>query len=395
MLDIKRIKEDPEKVKAGLRAKEVDCDQEVDRILELDKVRRDTIFATEQMKAEQNKVSKTIPQLKKAGEDTAPVFQRMGELKTQIAANDEKLRSIEGEYRTLMLSLPNLPDDDLKPGGKENNEPLRYFGEPHKFDFEPKHHVDLCTDLGLIDYPRGVKLAGSGFWMYTGMGARLEWALLNYFIDCHLADGYDRTHYMLPTAEAALASVHRDEILSEADLPKKFFAYTPCFRREAGSARAEERGMVRGHQFNKVEMFQFTRPEDSDDAFDELVAKAENLVKGLGFHFRTVKLAAGDCSASMARTYDIEIQIPSMQGYKEVSSVSNARDYQARRGNTRFRREATGKPEFVHTLNGSGLATSRIFPAMVEQNQLKDGSIKVPEVLQKYLGGLEVISKKK
>ena len=430
MLDIKRIKEDPEKVKAGLRAKEVDCDQEVDRILELDKVRRDTIFATEQMKAEQNKVSKTIPQLKKAGEDTAPVFQRMGELKAQIAANDEKLRSIEGEYRTLMLSLPNLPDDDLKPGGKENNEPLRYFGEPHKFDFEPKHHVDLCTDLGLIDYPRGVKLAGSGFWMYTGMGARLEWALLNYFIDCHLADGYefilpphmleyqcgetagqfpkfadevykiqnptdDRTHYMLPTAEAALASVYRDEILSEADLPKKFFAYTPCFRREAGSHRADERGMVRGHQFNKVEMFQFTRPEDSDDAFDELVAKAENLVKGLGFHFRTVKLAAGDCSASMARTYDIEIQIPSMQGYKEVSSVSNARDYQARRGNTRFRREATGKPEFVHTLNGSGLATSRIFPAMVEQNQLKDGSIKVPEVLQKYLGGLEVISKKK
>ena len=430
MLDIKRIKDDPEKVKAGLRAKEVDCDQEVDRILELDKVRRDTIFATEQMKAEQNKVSKTIPQLKKAGEDTAPVFQRMGELKAQIAANDEKLRSIEGEYRTLMLSLPNLPDDDLKPGGKENNEPLRYFGEPHKFDFEPKHHVDLCTDLGLIDYPRGVKLAGSGFWMYTGMGARLEWALLNYFIDCHLADGYefilpphmleyqcgetagqfpkfadevykiqnptdDRTHYMLPTAEAALASVYRDEILSEADLPKKFFAYTPCFRREAGSARAEERCMVRGHQFNKVEMFQFTRPEDSDDAFDELVAKAENLVKGLGFHFRTVKLAAGDCSASMARTYDIEIQIPSMQGYKEVSSVSNARDYQARRGNTRFRREATGKPEFVHTLNGSGLATSRIFPAMVEQNQLKDGSIKVPEVLQKYLGGLEVISKKK
>ena len=429
MLDIKRIKDDPEKVKAGLRAKEVDCDQEVDRILELDKIRRDTIFATEQMKAEQNKVSKTIPQLKKAGEDTAPVFQRMGELKAQIAANDEKLRSIEGEYRTLMLSLPNLPDDDLKPGGKENNEPLRYFGEPHKFDFEPKHHVDLCTDLGLIDYPRGVKLAGSGFWMYTGMGARLEWALLNYFIDCHLADGYefilpphmleyqcgetagqfpkfadevykiqnptdDRTHYMLPTAEAALASVYRDEILSEADLPKKFFAYTPCFRREAGSHRADERGMVRGHQFNKIEMFQYTLPEKSDEAFEELVGKAERLVKGLGFHFRTVKLAAGDCSASMARTYDIEIQIPSMNGYKEVSSVSNARDYQARRGNIRFRREATGKTEFVHTLNGSGLATSRIFPAMVEQNQRADGSVVVPEVLRKYLGGLEVLEKK-
>lgn len=429
MLDIKRMKEDPDRIKAGLKKKELDCDKEIDRILELDKERRDIIFTTEQMKAEQNKVSKTIPQLKKAGEDTEPVFKRMAELKAVIAANDEKLRRVDAEFHAMMLALPNLPDDDLKAGGKENNEPLRYFGEPVTFDFPPKHHVDLCTDLGLIDYPRGVKLAGSGFWMYTGLGAQLEWALLSYFIDSHLADGYQfvlppymleyqcgetagqfpkfadevfkiqnptdgRSHYMLPTAEAALASLYRDEIISEADLPKKLFACTPCFRREAGSARAEERGMVRGHQFNKVEMFQFTRPEDSDAAFEELVTKAENLVKGLGFHFRTVKLAAGDCSASMARTYDIEIMIPSMSGYKEVSSVSNARDYQCRRGNARFRRESTGKPELMHSLNGSGLATSRIFPALVEQNQLPDGSVKVPEVLQKYLGGLEVISKR-
>ena len=426
MLDIKRIKDNPAAVKAGLRAKEVDCDKEVDRILELDEQRRQLIFDTENKKAEQNKVSKQIPQLKKAGEDIAPVMKRMAELKQAIADDAAKLRDVEAEYHTLMLSLPNLPDPDLKPGGKENNEPLRYYGEPHKFDFEPKHHVDLCEALGLIDYERGVKLAGSGFWIYKGMGARLEWALLNYFIDTHIADGYelilpphmleyacgetagqfpkfadevykianptdDRVHYMLPTAEAALASIYRDEILSEADLPRKFISYTPCFRREAGSHRADERGMVRGHQFNKVEMFQYTRPEDSDDAFDELVRKAENLVKGLGFHFRTVKLAAGDCSASMARTYDIEIQIPSMNGYKEVSSVSNARDYQARRGSIRFRRESTGKTEYVHTLNGSGLATSRIFPAMVEQNQLADGSVVVPEVLRKYLGGIEVI----
>ncbi len=426
MLDIKRIKEDPNGVKAGLRAKEVDCDKEVDRILELDEQRRQLIFDTETRKAEQNKVSKQIPQLKKAGEDVAPVMKRMAELKQAIADDADKLRDVEAEYRTLMLSLPNLPDPDLKPGGKENNEPLRYYGEPHQFDFEPKHHVDLCNALGLIDYERGVKLAGSGFWTYKGMGARLEWALLNYFIDTHIADGYelilpphmleyacgetagqfpkfadevykianptdDRVHYMLPTAEAALASIYRDEILTEADLPRKFISYTPCFRREAGSHRADERGMVRGHQFNKVEMFQYTTPEGSDEAFDELVRKAEELVKGLGFHFRTVKLAAGDCSASMARTYDIEIQIPSMNGYKEVSSVSNARDYQARRGGIRFRREATGKTEFVHTLNGSGLATSRIFPAMVEQNQLADGSVVVPEVLRKYLGGVEVI----
>ena len=427
MIDIKRIKEDPQGVIELYARKEKDAKAEIERILELDEQRRALIQQTEAMKSEQNKVSKSVPALKKAGEDVTPVFAKMKELASEIKGFEEKLGEIEKEYRTLMLALPNLPDEDLAPGGKENNEPIRYFGEPHVFDFEPKHHVDLCTDLGLIDYDRGTKLAGSGFWMYRGIGSRLEWALLNYFIDCHLADGYefimpphmleyqcgltagqfpkfadevykienptdDRTHYMLPTAEAALASIYRDEILTEADLPKKMFAYTPCFRREAGSYRSDERGMVRGHQFNKVEMFQFTKPEDSDAAFEELVKKAEDLVKGLGFHFRTVKLAAGDCSASMARTYDIEIQIPSMNGYKEVSSVSNARDYQARRGNIRFRREG-GKPEFVHTLNGSGLATSRIFPAMVEQNQQKDGSIVVPEVLRKYLGGKEVITK--
>ena len=429
MLDIKRIKEDPNGVKAGLKAKEVDCDDIVDRILELDKERRGIIAANEARKAEQNKVSKEIPMKKKAGEDVSPIFARMAELKAEIAADDEKLRTVEAEYRVKMLSLPNLPDPDLKPGGKENNEPLRYYGEPHKFDFTPKHHVDLCTDLGLIDYERGAKLAGTGFWIYKGLGAQLEWALLNYFLECHLKDGYemvmlphmleykcgetagqfpkfadevykienptdDRMHFMLPTAETALASIYRDEILSEADLPRKFFAYTPCFRREAGSHRADERGMVRGHQFNKIEMFQYTLPEKSDEAFEELVTKAENLVKGLGFHFRTVKLAAGDCSASMARTYDIEIQIPSMNGYKEVSSVSNARDYQARRGNIRFKRASTGKVEYVHTLNGSGPAPPRIFRPMVEQNQRADGSIVVPEVLRKYLGGLEVIEKK-
>ncbi len=429
MLDIKRMKENPDGVKAALKAKEVDCDELIDRILELDQQRRSIIAENEARKAEQNKVSKEIPMKKKAGEDVAPIFARMAELKAQIAAADETLRTVEAEYRVKMLSLPNLPDPDLKPGGKENNEPLRYYGEPHKFDFAPKHHVDLCTDLGLIDYERGTKLAGTGFWIYKGLGAQLEWALLNYFMECHLKDGYemvilphmleykcgetagqfpkfadevykienptdDRMHFMLPTAETALASIYRDEILSEADLPRKFFAYTPCFRREAGSHRADERGMVRGHQFNKIEMFQYTLPEKSDEAFEELVTKAENLVKGLGFHFRTVKLAAGDCSASMARTYDIEIQIPSMNGYKEVSSVSNARDYQARRGNIRFKRAETGKVEYVHTLNGSGLATSRIFPAMVEQNQQADGSVVVPEVLRKYLGGLEVISPK-
>ena len=431
MLDIRRIKENPEEVIDLLARKGKDARETIERILELDNQRRVLVNETDNLKAKQNAVSKQIPAMKKAGQDTAPIFAEMNALKETIKENDGKISVIEAEYKDLMLGLPNLPDPDLLPGGKENNEPLRYFGEPHTFDFEPKNHVDLCTGLNLIDYERGVKMGGNGFWCYKGMGARLEWALLNYFIDTHIADGYEfilpphmleyqcgvtagqfpkfadevykianpttegRVHYMLPTAEAALASYFRDEMLKESDLPAKMFAYTPCFRREAGSYRADERGMVRGHQFNKVEMFQFTTPEGSDAAFEELVTKAENLVKGLGFHFRTVKLAAEDCSASMARTYDIEIQIPSMNGYKEVSSVSNARDYQARRGNIRFKREATGKPEFVHTLNGSGLATSRILPALVEQNQLPDGSVKVPEVLQKYLGGLEVLKKEK
>jgi len=427
MIDIKLIRETPDSLKQSLLKKGADCSVEIDRIIELDAQRRTLISESETDKAEQNKVSKQIPQIKKEGGDTAGIFESLNILKEKIRTAESELRTVEEELDELMLGLPNPPDDDLVAGGKENNESLRYFGEPHKFNFEPKDHMELCTELGLIDYTRGVKLAGSGFWMYCGLGARLEWALLNYFIDAHIADGYefllvphmleyqcglaagqfpkyadevykianptdDRIHYMLPTAEAALASIHRDEILSEADLPKKYFSYTPCFRREAGTYGSDERGMVRGHQFNKVEMFQFTTPEGSPEAFDELVRKAEELVSGLGFHFRTVKLAAGDCSKLMARTYDIEIQIPSMNGYKEVSSVSNARCYQSRRGAARYRRADTGKIDFMHTLNGSGLATSRILPALVEQNQQKDGSIVVPEVLRKYLGGLEVIT---
>jgi len=274
----------------------------------------------------------------------------------------------------------------------------------------------------MIDYERGTKIAGGGYWLYRGMGARLEWALLNYFIDTHLKDGYEfilpphmlnydcgfgagqfpkfaedvywlegeadrkKNRFMLPTAETALVNLYAGEIMDEADLPKKLFAYTPCYRKEAGSYGSEERGMIRGHQFNKVEMVQYAHPEKSAEAFEELVNKAAALVEGLGLHFHISKLAAGDCSASMARTYDIEVWIPSMGIYKEVSSVSNANDYQARRNNTKYRDSLTGKTNFVHTLNGSGLATSRVIPAIVEQFQNADGSITVPEALRKYLG---------
>ena len=426
MIDIKIIRETPDVVKHALRKRGNDYDDAINNILDLDIKRRKILTVYEAEKAEQNKASKEIPQVKKDGGDASEIISRMNKLKESIKEAEGFLKATEEELDLLMLGLPNMPDDDLLPGGKENNESLRYYGEQHSFDFEPKNHVDLCTSLGLIDYLRGAKLAGSNYWIYRGLGSRLEWALLNYFIDTHIADGYEMLfvpyileyqcgvtvgqfpkfidevfkidnhpgstmHYLLPTAEAALCSLHRDEILNESDLPKKYISFTPCFRREAGTYGADERGMVRGHQFNKVEMVQYTTPEGSDAAFDELVGKAEALVSGLGFHFRTVKLAAGDCGAAMARTYDIEIQIPSMGGYKEVSSISNARCYQARRGAMRYKMGESGKIDFMHTLNGSGLATSRILPALVEQNQQKDGSVVVPEVLRKYIGGLEVI----
>ena len=294
MLDIKYIRENPEEVIARLLVKGKDARADIEAILALDGERRTLITETETIKAEQNKMNKLVPQYKKEGKDVAPIFAEMKAMSNKTKEIDEKLKDVEAKQTDIMLGLPNLPDPDLLPGGKENNQPLRYWGEPRTFDFEPKHHVDLCTDLGLIDYDRGTKLAGSGFWIYRGMGARLEWALLNYFIDTHLADGYElilpphmleyecgltagqfpkfadevykienptdnRMHYMLPTAEAALASLYRNEILTEADLPKKLVSYTPCFRREAGSYRSDERGMVRGHQFNKVEMFQIGR----------------------------------------------------------------------------------------------------------------------------------------
>ncbi|MCL1829165.1 MAG: serine--tRNA ligase [Oscillospiraceae bacterium] len=427
MLDIKLIRDDPGGIKRRLENKGADCAGLIDRLLAADNRRRELIYLTENAKSEQNKVSKQIPELKKrSGGDISKILARMNSLKEKIKQYDAELKAVEADYAELMLGLPNLPDADLPPGEKENNEPLRFSGEERAFDFNPRHHIELCESLGLIDYERGTKLSGSGYWIYRGQGAKLEWSMLNYFIDAHLADGYelvfvplmleyacgvtagqfpkftdevfkienpadDRMRFMLPTAETALVNLFRDEIVPESEMPKKFVSFTPCFRREAGSYRADERGMIRGHQFNKVEMVQYTRPEDSDAAFEELVSKAEKLVDGLGLCRRTVKLAAGDCSASMARTYDIEVYIPSMNGYKEISSVSNARDYQARRGNMRFRREETGKPELMHTLNGSGLATSRLLPALVEQNQREDGSVTVPEALRKYMGGVEVI----
>ena len=422
MLDINRIRENPEAVKEALKKKLWDAD--FTELLAWDKRKKELIQFVEGNKAEMNRLSASVPQAKKNGEDVSKIFAKVKEIAAANAESEKELKELEDKIFNFLAELPNIPDDDLLGGGKENNKPIRSFGKKPEFNFPLKDHVELATSLGLVDYDRAAKIAGRGAWIYTNLGARLEWALLNYFISEHLKDGYtfilpphllneesgygagqfpkfredvfwldgvEPKRFLLPTAETALVNIHRNEIMDEKDLPKKYFAYTPCYRREAGSYRTEERGMIRGYQFDKVEMVQYTKPEDSDAAFEELVMKAENLVKGLGLHYQVSKLAAGDISHSMARTYDIEVYLPSMGIYKEVSSASNARDYQARRTMCRYRDPVTKKTQYVHTLNASGLATSRIFPAILEQFQQEDGSVVIPEVLRPWMGGLEVL----
>lgn len=421
MNDLNYIVEHQKDVEELLKGKlyEVNLDELVKLVAERKKLQQ----LTETNKAEQNKLSKSVPEVKKSGGDVNALFKKVKELANENKENEERLKVVEKEIDDIWFALPNLPDKDLLPGGKENNKPIYKYKEKPVFDFPIKNHVELAESLGLIDYKRAAKISGSGTWIYTNLGARLEWALLNFFISEHLADGFtfilpphllnyesgftagqfpkfekdvfvleevQPERFLLPTAETALVNLHRDEILDDESLPKKYFAYTPCYRKEAGSYRSEERGMIRGYQFNKVEMVEYTKDDDSDRAFEELVKKAKTLIEKLGLHFQISKLAAGDCSHSMARTYDIEVWIPSMKIYKEVSSVSNARDYQARRGKIRYKDE-NGKIHFCHTLNGSGLATSRVFPAILEQYQQKDGSVLIPEVLQPFMGGIKVL----
>ena len=422
MLDINKVINHPEEVRAALVKRMLPdvLDTALAKIIKLDGERRQLIAEADSLKAERNSHSKTKP--------TPEVIKQMKAVGEKIKELDARLKTVEEELKEEMAALPNMPAADVVAGEKENNKVLRTFGKQPKFKFTPKDHVELATSLGIIDYERAAKMSGAGFWVYRGLGAQLEWALLNYFVDFHLQNKYtfiippylltEQSAYTsghLPkfrddlfwtqdnlclnaTSEMMLGNYHRDEILNEADLPIKYFAYSACFRREAGAYRKEERGMVRGHQFNKIEMFHFTKPTGSDAALEELVKNAEKLVDGLGLHFQSVLLAAGDASAAMAKTIDIEAWIPSMGIYKEVSSASNATDYQARRGNIRYKKEMVNKEnlaihkiEFVHTLNASGLATSRIVPAILEQFQQKDGSVEIPKVLRKYMGGVKRI----
>jgi len=408
MLDINKIRNNKEEIEQALLKRIDKTKFSLDEIISLDDQRKKNIQQADKLKSERNKNSKTKP--------TPEIIERMKKIGEEIKKIDKELVQIESTLKEKLSALPNIPADDVVAGGKENNKMLKMFGNKPNFNFKAKDHVALATDLNLIDYDRAAKMSGNGFWIYKGDGSLLEWALLNYFIAFHRKNNYE---FILPpyllneasayasghlpkfrddlfwtqdklclnaTSEMMLTNYHRDEILDEKKLPLKYFAYSTCFRREAGSYRKEERGMIRGHQFNKIEMFQFVEPEESWNAFNELLMNAEKLIEGLGLHYQTSQLAAGDCSVAMAKTVDLEVWIPSMGIYKEVSSVSNALDYQARRANIRYKNKISSKSEFVHTLNASGLATSRLVPAILEQFQQEDGSVKIPEVLQEFIG---------
>ncbi|NLN80741.1 MAG: serine--tRNA ligase [Erysipelotrichia bacterium] len=422
MLDLKLIVENPLKIQKALEKKEYVFDYQP--LLKLANERKELLVKVENSKAEQNRLSSLVPQIKKENGDVQLIFKEVKRLASESANDVLRLKEVEEEINTILSDLPNIPDEDVLPGGKENNKVVYEFGSLPHFSFPIKDHVELSKNLKLVDYERAAKISGSGTWIYTDKGALLEWALINYFISEHLKDGYkfilpphllnyesgyvagqfpkfadavfmlentSPKKFLLPTSETALVNFHRGEILNEDDLPLKYFAYTPCYRSEAGSYRSEERGMIRGYQFNKVEIFQYTDENSSNEGLDELVEKAKRLVEQLGLHFRISKLAAADCSHAMAKTYDVEVYIPSMETYKEVSSASNARDYQARRGLIRYRDKETKKIKLCHTLNASGLATSRLIPAILEQFQQADGSVIVPKVLRPFLGNLEVL----
>jgi seryl-tRNA synthetase len=420
MLDIDLMRKDRDAVARALtkRMDPAEVDAALDEVLALDSRRRALLQEIEANRQKRKADARAYGAAKQAG--TTPQDLPPPDDGAALAALEAELDEVLANLQARMSELPNLPSDDTIAGGKENNRVLRIHGEAPKLD-KVRDHVTLAKELGLVDFERGVKLGGSGFWIYTGWGARLEWALVNYFIDYHVAAGYTfmlpphlllesagyaagqfpkfyddvfhiesnesaRGQFLLPTAETAILGAYQDEVIDAAALPIKAFGYTPCYRRESAGSHSDERGTVRGHQFNKVEIFQFIEPDQAEAVLEEMVAHAESLVEGLGLHYQRVHLAADDASASMRKTIDIEVWMPSMNKFKEVSSVSWAGDYQARRAGIRYKERGAKQTRFLHTLNGSALATSRIFPAILEQCQQSDGSVLVPEVLQSRVG---------
>ena len=426
MLDIKLIRDNPDAVRTRLATRGGGDEARVNEIIALDEHRRKLLTESEGLKAERNKVSKEIGLLKSKGQDVSAAMTRMKLVGDQIASLDAEVAAFDGRLQNVALMIPNLPHTSV-PVGKDatDNPEVRRWGEPPKFAFAPKPHWEIGEKLGILDFPRAAKISGSGFILYKGAGARLERGLINFLLDLHTREhGYtevsppfminrnamigtgqlpkleedmyrlrDDEFYLAPTAEVPVANIHREEILAESDLPICYCAYTPCFRREAGAAGKDTRGMIRVHQFDKVELIKFTKPETSYDELEKLVANAERVLQLLGLHYRVVLLCTGDMGFASAKTYDIEVWAPGSRPggtYLEVSSCSNCEDFQARRANIRFK-GGDGKNRFVHILNGSGTALARLYVALLETYQQPDGSVKLPEVLAPYLGGVTEI----
>ncbi len=426
MIDIKILRNEPEKlIEALKRRKETRVD--IDGLLSLDKQRRELLFEVEQMKNKQNEVSKQIPALKKEGKDTTSIFDEMRELSDAIKKDDEKVRELDEKIQTIMYTIPNIPNPTVPDGDTdEDNVEVRRFMEPTKFDFEPKAHWDIGESLGILDAPTAAKITGARFTVYKDAGAALERAVINFYLDTHTTkNGYTEIfppfmvhrnsmigtgqlpkfeedafkvagtdYFLVPTAEVPVTNMHRDEILDGTKLPIKYCAYTACFRAEAGSAGRDTRGLIRQHQFNKVELVKFTKPEDSYAELEKLVADAESVLQLLKLPYRVVKICIGDLGFTAALKYDIEVWMPSYGRFVEISSCSNFEDFQARRANIKYKNSPKEKAQFVHTLNGSGVAIGRTVAAILENYQNADGTITIPEVLRPYMGGKEKIENK-
>ena len=424
MLDVKFVRENIDAVKTMLSNRHNKLS--LDGFVDLEKKRREVLAETETLKAQRNTVSKQIGAMKKSGENADAMVAEMQAVGEKIAKLDAELKEIDGQLQDIMLSIPNMPKEDVPYGVDDSDNPeVRKHGEPTKFDFEPKAHWDIGEALDIIDSERAAKVTGARFTFYKGLGARLERALINFMMDLHATKhGYTEVlapcivnkdsmigtgqlpkfaedmfklegldYYMVPTAEVPTTNYHREEILDGKNLPEHYCAYTACYRAEAGSAGRDTRGLIRQHQFNKVELIKFTKPEDSWNELEKMVDDAEDVLRILEIPYHVVLLCTGDMGFTSAKTYDIEVWMPAQNCYREISSCSNCLDFQARRAGIKFRREPKAKPEFVHTLNGSGLAVGRTFAAILENFQQADGSIVVPKVLVPYMGGVEVIKK--
>ncbi|WP_453989763.1 serine--tRNA ligase [Bacillus nitroreducens] len=426
MLDVKRLRNDLEGVKEAL-ANRGEQLNEIDKFVELDVKRRELIVKSESLKEQKNRVSEQIALLNRDKQDTSTLITEMKQVSSQIKEFDQKLREIETEIDQIMYAIPNIPHKSVPKGlTEEDNVPVRHWGSKQEFTFDPKPHWDIAHELGILDFESAAKVTGSRFVFYKGLGARLERALSSFMIDLHIEEhGYEevippyivnrdsltatgqlpkfeedlfkiaeKEYFLIPTAEVPLINIHRDDILTNEQLPINYVGYSACFRSEAGSAGRDTRGLIRQHQFNKVELVKIVRPEDSYDELEKLTNQAEKVLQLLGLPYQVLNMCAGDLGFTATKKYDVEVWMPSSQTYREISSCSNLEDFQARRANMRFRRDKNGKLEFPHTLNGSGLAIGRTVAAILENYQQEDGSVIIPEALRPYMRGIDRLTKK-